>query len=67
MHPIFSCVTFTSFLICLQCLYDLLMNLLDEKGVSNDFVEKLSDFATAYENHLYINMLQNIQKFTSKK
>lgn len=49
------------------CLYDLLMNLLDEKGVNNDFVEKLQDFATAYENHLYINMLQNIQKFTSKK
>jgi len=48
------------------CLYDLLMNLLDEKGVSNDFVEKLSDFATAYENHMYISMLQNIQKFTSK-
>lgn len=48
------------------CLYDLLMNLLDEKGISNDFVEKLSDFATAYENHLYISMLQNIQKFASK-
>lgn len=49
------------------CLYDLLMNVLDEKGVSNEFVEKLSDFATAYENHLYINMLQNIQKFATKK
>ncbi|KAJ1520191.1 hypothetical protein ONE63_004404 [Megalurothrips usitatus] len=49
------------------CLYDLLMNLLDEKGVSNDFVEKLSDFATAYENHRYITLLQDIQKFTSKK
>lgn len=49
------------------CLYDLLMNVLDEKGINNDFVEKLEDFATAYENHLYINMLQNIQKFASKK
>lgn len=43
------------------------MNLLDEKGINNEFVEKLQDFATSYENQLYINMLQNIQKFASNK
>ncbi|CAB3227322.1 unnamed protein product [Arctia plantaginis] len=45
-------------------LYDLLMNLLEEKGVSNEFAQKLSDFSTAYEHAAYINLLDTISKFT---
>ncbi|KAM3957126.1 complement C1q binding protein P32 [Aphomia sociella] len=48
-------------------LYDLLMNLLEEKGISNDFVQKLSDFSTAYEHSAYINLLETISKFTIGK
>ncbi|XP_053609563.1 complement component 1 Q subcomponent-binding protein, mitochondrial isoform X2 [Plodia interpunctella] len=48
-------------------LYDLLMNLLEEKGVSNDFVQKLSDFSTAYEHAAYINLLETVSKFTIGK
>ncbi|XP_061399893.1 complement component 1 Q subcomponent-binding protein, mitochondrial [Musca vetustissima] len=48
-------------------LYDLLMNLLEEKGVSNEFVEKMSDLATAYEHSLYIGLLENVSKFTTGK
>lgn len=48
-------------------LYDLLMNLLEEKGVSNEFVQKLSDFSTAYEHSAYINLLEGISKFTVDK
>lgn len=48
-------------------LYDLLMNLLEEKGVSNEFVEKLSDLSTAYEHSSYIGLLENISKFTTGK
>ncbi|CAG9786969.1 unnamed protein product [Diatraea saccharalis] len=48
-------------------LYDLLMNLLEEKGISNDFVQKLSDFSTAYEHTAYINLLESISKFTIGK
>ncbi|RVE42970.1 hypothetical protein evm_012374 [Chilo suppressalis] len=48
-------------------LYDLLMNVLEEKGVSNDFVQKLSDFSTAYEHSAYINLLETISKFTIGK
>ncbi|XP_026761686.1 complement component 1 Q subcomponent-binding protein, mitochondrial [Galleria mellonella] len=48
-------------------LYDLLMNLLEEKGISNDFVQKLSDFSTAYEHAAYINLLETISKFTIGK
>ncbi|XP_059052086.1 complement component 1 Q subcomponent-binding protein, mitochondrial isoform X2 [Achroia grisella] len=48
-------------------LYDLLMNLLEEKGISNDFVQKLSDLSTAYEHSAYINLLETISKFTIGK
>lgn len=48
-------------------LYDLLMNLLEEKGVSNEFVEKLSDFSTAYEHSAYISLLEGLSKFTTGK
>lgn len=48
-------------------LYDLLMNLLEEKGISNEFVEKLSEFSTAYEHSSYISLLDSLSKFTSAK
>lgn len=44
-------------------LYDLLMNYLEEKGISNEFVEKLSDFSTLYEHHQYINLLEKLSNF----
>lgn len=43
------------------------MNLLEEKGITNELVEKISDFATAYEHSSYINMLENVQKFAAGK
>jgi len=48
-------------------LYDLLMNLLEEKGVSNEFVEKVSDLATAFEHTSYIGLLESLSKFTTAK
>jgi complement component 1 Q subcomponent-binding protein, mitochondrial len=45
-------------------LYDLLMNLLEEKGISNEFAEKLSDLSTSYEHSAYIALLESISKFT---
>lgn len=48
-------------------LYDLLMNLLEEKGISNEFVEKVSAFATTYEHFAYIGLLEGISKFTVGK
>lgn len=44
-------------------LYDLLMNYLEEKGVSNEFAEKLSDFSTLYEHQSYISLLEGLSKF----
>lgn len=48
-------------------LYDLLMNYLEEKGISNEFADKLSDFSTAYEHSAYISLLEGISKFTIEK
>jgi len=47
-------------------LYDLFMNMLEERGLSNDFVSHLSDYSTAYEHKLYIGMLEDIRSFVSK-
>jgi len=44
--------------------YDLLMNLLEEKGISNDFAAKLSNFSTNYEHATYIGLLESLSKFT---
>ncbi|KAL9919336.1 complement component 1 Q subcomponent-binding protein, mitochondrial-like [Glossina fuscipes fuscipes] len=48
-------------------LYDLLMNLLEEKGISSELVEKMADLATAYEHSSYIALLENLSKFTTGK
>lgn len=48
-------------------LYDLLMNYLEEKGISNEFVEKLSDFSTAYEHSAYTSLLEGISRFAIEK
>lgn len=48
-------------------LYDLLMNLLEEKGISNEFAEKLSDFATTFEQSSYVGLLEKLSKFTTGK
>lgn len=47
-------------------LYDLLMNFLEEKGVSNEFVEKLSEFSTAYEHQSYISLLESLSSFATE-
>lgn len=44
-------------------LYDLFMNMLEERGIDKNFVEKLSDYCSAYEHSLYIQMLEDLQKF----
>lgn len=48
-------------------LYDLLMNYLEEKGVSNEFAEKIIELSTSYEHTAYVSLLEGLSKFTSKK
>jgi len=46
-------------------LYDLLMNLLEEKGISNEFAEKLSELSTIYEHSQYVKLLESLSNFTA--
>ncbi|XP_020297190.1 complement component 1 Q subcomponent-binding protein, mitochondrial [Pseudomyrmex gracilis] len=48
-------------------LYDLLMNYLEEKGISNDFAAKLIELSTSYEHTAYVSLLEGLSKFTSGK
>lgn len=47
--------------------YDLLMNLLSEKGITDEFVSKVSELATQYEQSLFVNLLQETKKFFESK
>lgn len=47
--------------------YDLLMNLISEKGITDEFVSKLSELATQYEQSLFLNLLQETKKFFETK
>lgn len=46
--------------------YDLLMGLLEEKGVSNSFGTKLIQLSTDYERSEYIKLLNSLKDFVSK-
>ena len=43
------------------------MNLLEEKGMSNAFAEKICDIATEYEHDLYTKFLENMKSFINTK
>jgi len=44
-------------------LYDLFMNMLEERGITNEFAEKMSEFCTEYEHDLYVDLLRRLQSF----
>lgn len=48
-------------------MYDLMMNYLEERGVSEEFVEKLSDLCSDYEHSMYVGLLQKVQDFVNRK
>lgn len=48
-------------------LYDLILNYLEDKGISNEFVEKLSGYSTKFEHSAYIGLLESLSKFVSGK
>jgi len=44
-------------------LYNLFMNMLDDRGISRDFANQLVDLSTGHEHKLYIKTLEDIKKF----
>merc|ERR1719273_2454217 len=45
-------------------LYDLMMTMLEERGVDNVFAERLSEWCSSYEHSQYINLLEEVEKWT---
>merc|ERR1712211_176023 len=45
-------------------MYDLLMTMLEERGVDNNFAERLSEWCSSYEHSRYINLLEEVEKWT---
>ena len=44
-------------------LYDLFMNMLDERGITQEFADQLSSYCSVFEHNKYIKLLEDIQKF----
>ncbi|XP_041348949.1 complement component 1 Q subcomponent-binding protein, mitochondrial-like [Gigantopelta aegis] len=47
-------------------LYDLLMDLLDERGINDEFINDLIEFSTAQEHDKYLEFLKNLNTFVKK-
>lgn len=48
-------------------MYDLLMNMLEERGITNEFAEQLSSLCSNYEHSQYVSLLQKMQDFIKRK
>jgi len=48
-------------------MYDLFMNLLEERGVTSDLVDAISDYSTSHEHKLFVGLLEDIRNFVSGK
>ncbi len=46
-----------------QTLYDNLLEVLNERGIGEDFANQLSELSTAHEHNLYIGLLEQLQSF----
>lgn len=51
----------------LQNLYDMLLNMLEERGVDGTFVDELVNLSTAYEHSTYVDFLSTLHTFTKGK
>jgi len=50
-----------------EVMYDLLMEMLDERGIDDDFVTALVKYSTSYEQSLYVKFLQSLKTFVDEK
>lgn len=47
-------------------LYDLFMDMLDERGINEEFANQLVDFSTSYEHSRYLDFLKSLKSFVEK-
>ena len=62
----FSILLYLWFILSPQELFDLLMDMLDERGINDEFIGHLVDYCTAYENKQYVGFLNSLKSFADK-
>jgi hypothetical protein len=50
-----------------QTLYDMLMDMLHDRGIGDDFVRDLMEFSTNYEQEKYVDFLEQMKSFVEEK
>ena len=50
-----------------QMMYELLMDLLDDRGIDEQFADKMVQFATEYEHEQYVSFLGKLKAFVDTK
>ena len=45
----------------------MLLNMMEERGITADRIDQLVAFATEYEHNQYIELLKNVQLFVQEK
>lgn len=48
-------------------LYDMLLKMLEERGIDGELVHQIIEFSTTYEHNKYIDLLEQLQAFASSK
>lgn len=48
-------------------LYDMLLNYLEERGISEEFVEKMSSLCSDHEHAQYVGLLERMESFMNRK
>lgn len=48
-------------------LYDMTLGMLEDRGITEDFVSDLVTFSTAYEHKLYVGFLEGVKSFVSSE
>lgn len=48
-------------------LYDMLMKMLEERGIDADFIDQLIEFSTSYEHARYVETLEKLKDFVDAK
>ncbi len=62
-----SCPQHLTLTVFVQNLYDMLLGLLEERGIDGPFVQQLIDYATTYEHTQYVNFLESLRDFANAK
>lgn len=49
-----------------QNLYDHFMDMLDDRGINDDFIKELVEFSTAFDHTHYVKFLEGLKSFVDK-